>query len=196
MALGEYKRAVGVFSNRSQTERGVNALRQAGFSMNDISVVAREAGQDDRIAGANVSDKPSLGNKAEEGAVTGVAAGGLLGGLTGLLIGVGALALPGIGPVMAAGALATALATTAAGAGIGAAAGGLLGTLVGLGIPEERARLYQDRIEHGYYLVMVEGTPGEVARAETILRNQGIQDLSTYNAPMGSYQVRNSTPAR
>lgn len=196
MALGEYKRAVGVFSNRSQTERAVNALRQAGFSMDDISVVAREVRQDDRIAGASVTDKPVLGNKAEEGAVTGVAAGGLLGGLTGLLVGVGALALPGIGPVMAAGALATALATTAAGAGIGAAAGGLFGTLVGLGIPEERARLYQDRIEHGYYLVMVEGTAGEVVRAETILRNNGIQDLSTYNAPIGSYRVRNSTPTR
>lgn len=192
MALEDYKRAVGVFSNRAQAERAVKELRRAGFSMEDVSVVGRDVSQDERIAGAPVTDTPMLGNKAEEGAATGVAAGGILGGLTGLLVGVGALVIPGIGPVMAAGALATALATAVAGAGIGAAAGGLVGTLVGLGIPEERARLYQDRLEHGYYLVMVEGTPGEIALAESVLQNNRVQDLSVYNAPAGSYRVRKS----
>lgn len=192
MALHEYRRVVGVASNRAEAERAVSDLRRAGILMQDVSVVAREVRGEDRIAGAQVTDKPALGNKAEEGAVAGVTAGGLLGGLTGLLVGVGALAIPGIGPVMAAGALATALATTAAGAGIGAAAGGLLGTLVGLGIPEERARIYQDRIEHGYYLVMVEGTAGDAARAETILRNDGLQDIYLYDAPAGSNRPRSA----
>ncbi|MBD2099462.1 YsnF/AvaK domain-containing protein [Leptolyngbya sp. FACHB-261] len=197
MALGDYKRAVGIFPSYNQAERAVHDLRAAGFAMDDISIVARDSAQGQQIAGAEVTDirdvggKGKKGNKADKGATTGATTGGVLGGLTGLLVGIGALAIPGIGPVMTAGALGTALATTAAGAGIGAVAGGLVGALVGLGIPEKEARAYQDRVERGDYLVMVEGNRAEVEQAATILRNAGVQDLGVYDAPEGSYQVRN-----
>ncbi len=182
MALGDYRRAVGIFPTREQAERAVTELRTAGFEADDISVVARDQNP---VAGADAQ------TKVGEGASTGATAGGVLGGLTGLLVGIGALAIPGIGPVITAGALGTALATTAAGAGIGAAAGGLVGALVGLGIPEDRARTYQSRIERGEYLVMAEGSRAEVDRAEAILRRGGIEDFDIYDAPEGSYTLRN-----
>jgi hypothetical protein len=78
---------------------------------------------------------------------------------------------------MLAGATATAIATTVAGGAIGAVTGGLLGALVGLGIPEERARVYQDRISRGHYLILVEGTDDEISRAEAILRHRGIEGV-------------------
>jgi hypothetical protein len=84
---------------------------------------------------------------------------------------------------MLAGAAATTIATTLAGGAIGAAAGGLVGALIGLGIPEERARVYNERLSRGDYLVFVEGTDAEVRRAEAILSNRGIQEWGIYDAP-------------
>ena len=181
MAIGEHKRAVGVFSTHREAEQALSQLRDTGFPMDKVSVIARDAGRDHEIAGADVSDR--VGNKADDGAKTGALAGGALGGLTGLLVGLGAVAIPGIGPVMLAGAGATALATTLSGGVIGAAAGGLLGALVGLGIPEERARIYNSRVAQGDYLVLVEGTQEEIIRAESLLRNHGIQEWGVYDAP-------------
>lgn len=178
--LGQQKRAVGVFSSYSEAEGALNELKNSGYPMNQVSVVARDAEKNDSIAGADLSDK--VGNKADEGATSGAIAGGTVGGLTGLLVGIGALAIPGIGPVMTAGALGTALATALSGGAIGAAAGGLLGALVGLGIPEERAKAYNDRVSHGDYLVMVEGSQDEIDRAQTILSHRGIQDWGIYDA--------------
>ena len=175
------KRAVGVFDSRSDLESALNELKRAGFPMDTVSVVAKDADRNDAIAGVDVSDR--VGNKADEGAATGAVTGGALGGLTGLLVGLGALAIPGIGPVMLAGATATAIATTISGGAIGAAAGSLLGALVGLGIPEARARAYNERISQGSYLVIVDGTSDDVRRAETILSNRGIQDWGIYDAP-------------
>jgi hypothetical protein len=149
--------------------------------MDDVSVVGKDAGSHNQIAGVEMSNK-ATGNKADEGAATGAATGAALGGLGGLLVGLGALAIPGIGPVMAGGALATALATTATGGAIGAAAGGLTGALVGLGIPEERARYYNDRVNHGDYLVMLDGSDEELRRAQPILARHGIQDWGFYDA--------------
>ena len=137
MALGQEKRAVGVFARREDAERALNELRNSGFSMNQVSVVAKDADRGD-LAGADMNAQ--VGNKADEGATAGAVTGGALGGITGLLVGLGALAIPGVGPVMLAGATATALATALSGGAIGAAAGGLLGAIVGLGIPEEQAR--------------------------------------------------------
>jgi hypothetical protein len=149
--------------------------------MDKVSVVAKHADRGDEIAGADMSDR--VGNKADEGAATGAVTGGAIGGLTGLLVGLGALAIPGIGPVMLAGATATALATALSGGAIGAAAGGLLGALVGLGIPEERARVYNTRLSQGDYLVFVDGTDDEIRRAGAILSNRGIQEWGIYDAP-------------
>ena len=109
--------------------------------------------------------------------------GGALGGITGLLVGLGALAIPGIGPILLAGAEATAIATTLAGAGIGAAAGGLIGALIGLGIPEEKAKIYNDRVKGGSFLVIVNGTAAEIARAETIMRHHGVEEFGIYDVP-------------
>ncbi len=179
-STGGRKRAVGVFPHRRNAEAALRELRDARFNMDNVSVVGKHADSDDRIAGVEMSNRAG-GSKADEGAKAGAATGGVLGGLTGLLVGLGALALPGIGPVIAGGALATALATTAAGGAIGAAAGGLTGALVGLGIPEERAKFYNDRVNHGDYLVMVDGTEDEIRRAEPILSRHGIREWGIYD---------------
>lgn len=186
MVLRQHKRAVGVFSNRHEAEVALRALRDSNFPMDRVSVITRDADKQNDMAGADVRDnvrERTEGNKADEGATTGAIAGGTLGGLTGLLVGLGTLAIPGIGPIMLAGATATAIATTLAGGAIGAVTGGLLGALVGLGIPEERARVYQDRISRGHYLILVEGTDDEISRAETILRHGGIEEWGVYDHP-------------
>ncbi len=180
MALGYEKRAVGVFSTSQEAQDALGELRDAGFPMSKVSVIAKDA-DSSKFAGNDVKDAD--GNKADDGAVAGATTGGALGGLTGLLVGLGAIAIPGIGPVMLAGATATAIATTLSGAAIGAAAGGIIGSLVGLGIPEERARVYNDRVNQGHYLVMVDGTEDEIRHAETVLSRRGIQEWGIYDIP-------------
>lgn len=179
--LGRHKRAVGVFPNRHDAERALHELQDSNFPMDRVSIIARDEAQGDDIAGAEVRDR--VGNKADDGAKTGAISGGALGGITGLLVGLGALAIPGIGPILLAGAGATTIATTLAGAGIGAAAGGLVGALIGAGIPEDRARAYNDRVARGGYLLIVEGTDRDISRAEVILHNRGIEDYGVYDAP-------------
>ncbi|MEM7554745.1 MAG: YsnF/AvaK domain-containing protein [Cyanobacteria bacterium P01_A01_bin.84] len=174
----QYHRAVGLFYSREEAERAVRELKDAGFDMDRVSVVARDA---DNVAGSETTE--DLGNKADEGATTGALTGGALGGITGLLVGLGTLAIPGVGPILLAGAEATAIATTLAGGAIGAAAGGLLGALVGLGIPEERAKVYSDRVASGSFLVMVTGNEDEVRRVETIMNRSGVEEFGIYNAP-------------
>src|SRR4028118_1146526 len=188
MALGQHKRAVGVFSSRREAELALRELRDSKFPMDRVSVIARDADGRSDIAGADVRDevRDRSDNKADEGATTGALAGGALGGLTGLLVGLGTLALPGIGPIMLAGATATAIATTLAGGAIGAAAGSLLGALLGLGIPEDEARSYNDRVSRGHYLVMIEGTDEEIARAQAILHRGGVEDWAVYDLPNGA----------
>ncbi len=180
MVLGSNKRAVGVFSTRNEAEHALHELNDSGFPMNKISVIAKDDNQAN-IAGVDVQDK--VGNKADEGASAGAVTGGVLGGATGLLVGLGALAIPGVGPIVLAGEVATALATTLAGGAIGAAAGGLIGALVGLGIPEEKAKNYNDRVSRGHYLVLVDGSDAEIARAEAILTGRGIEDFGIYDIP-------------
>ncbi len=181
MALGLNKRAVGVFNTRAEAEHALHELNNSGFPMNKISVIAKDADRQEDIAGVDVQDK--VGNKADEGASAGALTGGVLGGATGLLVGLGALAIPGVGPIVLAGEVATALATTLAGGAIGAAAGGLIGALVGLGIPEERAKVYSDRVSRGHFLVMVDGSEAEIARAEAVLTGRGIEDFGIYDVP-------------
>ena len=188
--LNRHRRAVGVFPNRRDAEQALYELRDSGFDMNHVSLITRDDIPDNEIAGADVHDSvrdrqaaTQVDNKADDGAKAGAATGGALGGLTGLLVGLGTLAIPGVGPIMLAGAAATALATTLAGTAIGAAAGGLLGALIGLGIPEDRARMYGDRVSRGEYLVIVDGTDAEIVHAERILQGRGIQEYGVYDAP-------------
>ncbi len=181
--LQQHKRAVGTFSNHSEAEKALHELRDSGFSMNQVSIVGQDINHN-AVAGANSGDKLAdldRDTKADEGAKTGAVTGGTVGGLTGLLVGLGLVAIPGVGPVMLAGAGATALATTLAGGAIGAATGGILGGLVGLGIPEDRARNYSDRVDQGDYLVMVTGTDEEIQHAQSILSPRGINDWGIYN---------------
>lgn len=178
----QHKRAVGTFSNHSDAEKALNELKDSGFAMNQVSIVGQDVNHNS-VAGANSADRLSdlEDNKADDGAKTGAVTGGTVGGLTGLLVGLGLVAIPAIGPVMLAGAGATALATTLAGGAIGAATGGILGGLIGLGIPEDRARTYSDRVDQGDYLVMVTGTDEEIQRAQSILSPRGINDWGVYH---------------
>ncbi|MEH1918867.1 histidine kinase [Nostoc sp.] len=180
MVVGLHKRAVGVFSHRRDVEHALHELKKVGFDMNRVSVITQDGDKED-IAGADVSDR--VGDQSDEGAKVGAATGGALGGLAGLLVGLGTLAIPGIGPIMLAGAAATTLATTLAGAGIGAVAGSLLGALIGLGIPEERAKVYDERVKRGHYLVILDGTEAEILRAEAILNHQGVEEFGIYDHP-------------
>ena len=135
------KTVAGLFSDRRSAERAVEDLKQAGFTADQIGLVMRN---DVDARGASEHRKET---HAAEGAVTGALGGGVLGGVAGYLVAVGALTIPGIGPVLAGGALVQALGivggTAAVGAGIGAAAGGLVGVLVGMGIPEDEARHFE-----------------------------------------------------
>ncbi|EDX86793.1 conserved domain protein [Synechococcus sp. PCC 7335] len=178
---GQYQRAVGVFKTRAEAERVIRDLDEAGLNMERVSVVARDA---DEVSGieTGVKETEEVGNHADDGAATGALTGGAIGGVGGLLVGLGALAIPGIGPILLAGAEATAIATTLAGGAIGAAAGGLVGALIGLGIPEERARVYNDRVASGEYLVMVNSVAADIASAEAIMKRHNVEEFEIYGS--------------
>ncbi|MDO3411693.1 general stress protein [Saccharibacillus sp. CPCC 101409] len=139
------KKIVGVFENEREASLAIQNLQSQGFTSDEISVVAKD--RDDLRA---IDEE--TGTKAPEGLAAGAATGGVLGGVTGLLAGVGALAIPGIGPILAAGPLAA----TLAGLAVGAGAGGLVGGLVGLGIPEDEAKEYEGYLDRGNILVLVD----------------------------------------
>jgi hypothetical protein len=182
--IGQHKRATGTFPNHREAELALQELKDSGFEMNQISIIGNDVDRHSDLAGAQQSNNLNdLDNKANEGATKGAVSGGAAGGLTGLLVGLGLVAIPGVGPVMLAGAAATALATTLTGGAIGAAAGGLLGGLVGLGIPEDRAKVYSDRVDRGDYLVMAEGTDEEIRQAESIFSRHGIHEWGIYDFP-------------
>ena len=158
--------AVGLFDDAEQAREAIMALKDAGFSRDDISVLMpdrEKAGELARETGTN---------KVGEGAATGLVAGGVLGGLAGWLAGVGAIAIPGVGPFLAAGALGTALAGAAAGGGVGAIAG----ALVGIGLPDEEAKYYENEVRAGRTLVVVRDK-SRVVEAERILREHGAYDV-------------------
>lgn len=173
MTLNTHMRAVGVFANRAQAEAALAELQSADFSMNQVSVIAKDG-----------EPAATTGNKAQEGTTMGAIAGGTVGGVVGLLIGLGTLAaIPGVGPVAFLGAAATALATTLTTGVLGATAGGLLGALIGYGIPEDQAKVYRDRIHRGEYFVMVEGPEADIRQAEAVFSRWQIHELRIYAAP-------------
>src|SRR5437773_8597279 len=134
----------GIYPDRLSTENAVAALREAGFRATDVSVLFPEnAGTKDLAHEKNT--------KAPEGVATGATSGAVIGGTLGWLAGIGALAIPGIGPFIAAGPIMAAL----AGAGVGGTVGGIAGALIGLGLPEYEAKRYAGRIEKGGILLSV-----------------------------------------
>ncbi|PLZ95453.1 signal transduction histidine kinase LytS [Fischerella thermalis CCMEE 5268] len=181
MAMQLRKRAVGTFPNRQTAENALSRLRNSGFPMDRVSVLAKDIDRNEQIGGASVRDKYEMTDRgdteAQEGAGIGAVTGTVLGGIGGLLVGLEALLIPGAGPFLAAGTIAT----TLAGAGIGAAAGGLVGVLTGLGIPEEEARAYGERVSQGEFLVIVDGSEDEINRAGSILRDLDIHNWAIYD---------------
>ena len=179
----QYSRVVGVFRTRAAAEQAIDDLKAAGVNMERVSVVAKDT---DEIAGVETGldreKEKAVGNHADDGATAGALTGGAVGGIGGLLVGLGVLAIPGIGPILLAGAEATAIATTLAGGAIGAAAGSLIGALAGLGIPEERARVYNDRVIAGHYLVMVNSYGTDIQQSETILNRRGAEEVEVYGS--------------
>ena len=166
-----------IFQDRTQAERAIDSLRTAGFAGDQIGVALR----DRRETGELVEE---TGTNAVEGAVSGALGGGLLGGVAGFLVGlISALAIPGIGPIVAGGALASALGaaggTAVAGAGIGAAAGGLVGALSGMGIPEEEARQLETGFRAGGVLVTVNAGHRATEALGILQRNGGDTGMGT-----------------
>ena len=156
-------------TSETQTRTIVENLHRSGFSTDDISVLFPDKGSTKDFA----HEKHT---KAPEGATTGASTGGVVGGALGWLAGVGALAIPGIGPFIAAGPIMAAL----SGAAIGAAVGGLAGALIGMGIPEYEAKRYEGKIKEGRILVSVNCEKGEeVTRAKKIFADAGAEDISS-----------------
>lgn len=169
----ENKSVFGLYSAREKAEHAVAALHADGFSPANISVLLAEnmKAAENRKPAELATEQTT---KAPEAAAVGVGSGAALGGAVGWLVGAGALILPGIGPVIAAGPILAAL----AGMGIGGALGGFAGTLVGMGIPEDEAKIYEGQVLKGGTLVAVSCDSAElVNRAEHILRNSGAQDV-------------------
>jgi hypothetical protein len=163
------KKAVfGIAKTEPQAVAILNQLKAAGFSSNDVSALFP-----DKDGTRDFAHEQHT--KAPEGATAGAGAGAVLGGALGWLVGIGALAIPGLGPFIAAGPIMAAL----AGAGVGAAAGGLTGALVGMGIPEYEARRYEGKIKDGNILISVHTEDSaERDRAKAIFKNCGAEDIS------------------
>ena len=174
---GQNELVVALFRDRSDAEAAINELISAGFSNGDIGVAMR-----DRSAQGDLIE--DTGTKAAAGATTGLLSGGAIGGVIGALLGTGALLIPGIGPVVAGGLLASwfgvAGGTAVAGAGIGAATGGLVGGLIGAGIPEHRAKVYAAGLREGGILVGVQPRDDRDAEdIEHLLEDVGAKNVRT-----------------
>src|SRR4051812_16277049 len=168
--MAHRNRAVfGIYASPENAERAVNALVADGFLSQDVSVLMPDTESTRAFAHRKET-------KAPEGATAGATAGGIVGGTLGVLVALGALAIPGVGPLIAAGPLVAAL----AGVGAGGAVGGLLGALIGAGIPEYEAKRYAGRVKDGGVLLSVHTvTDGEVLRAKEVLRETGAEDIAT-----------------
>src|SRR6478672_12003369 len=159
----------GIVKTHSQAEQIVENLQDAGFPASEISVLWPDNKGKHDIGHVKAT-------KAPEGATTGATAGGVTGGVLGLLAGIGALAIPGVGPLIAAGPIMAALSGTA----VGATTGGVVGGLVGLGIPEIEAKRYEEKLRNGNFLIAVHAEESEdVDRAKHIFKTAGAEDIST-----------------
>ena len=171
------KAVFGLYNTRRQVENAVDELKAQGFRNTDISVLFSE----------NVGTKDfahEKGTKAPEGLATGATSGAVVGGALGWLAGIGALAIPGVGPLIAAGPIIGAL----TGVGVGGAVGGIAGGLIGLGIPEYEAKRYEGRIQAGNILLSVHVDDSEWSKkAERILKDTGANDISSTSEAKGDY---------
>jgi hypothetical protein len=161
--------ALCLVDTEAQADAVVAKLRSAGFSDNDISVLFPDKGSTRDFAHKKATKMP-------EGATVGASTGGVVGGTIGLLAGIGALAIPGLGPFIAAGPIMAAL----SGGAIGAGVGGLTGALVGLGIPEYEAKRYEGKVKEGGILISVHSESNdETNRAKNIFKEEGAHDITS-----------------
>ena len=158
-----------IATTHGQAEKIVRTLQAQGFADSEISVLLPDT--------AGTHDVGHVKNtKAPEGTATGAATGGVAGGVLGLLAGIGALAIPGVGPFIAAGPIMAAL----SGAALGATAGGVVGGLIGLGIPELEAKRYEEKLKKGNYLISVHVDNGDQEdRAKGIFKDNKAEDITT-----------------
>ena len=168
----------GIYRTRGGAERGVDGLRQAGFRTKDISILLPE----------NLGTKDfahEKHTKAPEGTATGVTAGAVIGGTLGLLAGIGALAIPGLGPFIAAGPIMA----TFSGIGAGGVVGGIVGALVGMGLPEYEAKRYEGTVREGGILVSVHCDNSDwVKRGKGIMERTGAHDISSAGEASADYE--------
>ena len=183
---GKNTAVFGIYQTRESAEEAVDALRHAHFRNTDISALFPDnAGTKDFACEKNT--------KAPEGATTGAASGAVAGGVLGWLAGIGFLAIPGIGPFIAAGPIMGLL----AGAGAGGAVGGIAGALIGMGIPEYEAKRYEGRVKSGGILVSVHCDSSEwVKRAKTVLDQTGAEEIATAGEATADYAMSDRPASR
>ena len=182
---GNSTAVLGIYPNYASVETAVDALKAAGFRNTDISVLFPEKAGSKHFA----RDK---GTRAPEGAALGAGTGAVLGGTLGWLVGMGALAIPGLGPFIAAGPIMAAL----AGMGAGGAVGGITGALIGWGVPEHAAKRYEVRVKEGGILLSVHADNADwTTRAKELLERTGAQDVSSTGTDSADY-VRSERPPR
>jgi hypothetical protein len=165
------KTVIGVFDSKEQAEKAVSQMRNSGFDTNEISIVAKGA-KGEAGRGGNGDNDDGDGNLGMDTVADGTTTGGVLGGLAGLALGAGALAVPGLGPIIAAGPIAGLIS--------GAATGGVAGGLIDWGIPEERGRYYEGEVKKGRILAVVRAHEQKVGNAATIMRKNGAKDVETH----------------
>lgn len=173
--------------DQSIATRIVTSLKSAGFGEGDISVLLPDTASTKDFA-------HEMNTKAPEGATVGVGAGGVVGGTLGLLAGIGLLAIPGLGPFLAAGPIMAAL----SGMAVGAAVGGVTGALIGMGIPEIEAKRYEDKVKNGNILISAQSEDSAaIARAKEIFRSAGATDITSTSAKAapGAPPPRDRAPA-
>jgi hypothetical protein len=174
---GKNKAVFGIYKTVPETEEAVSRLTANGFSSDDISVLLPDSHSTKQFA-------HEKNTKAPEGTTTGATAGGVVGGTLGLLAGIGALAIPGVGPFIAAGPIMAAL----AGIGVGGTVGGFIGALVGMGIPEYEAKRYEGWIKEGGILLSVHcDTSAEIDRAKDILNRTHAQGIASTGEKSADY---------
>jgi hypothetical protein len=188
---GKKTAVFGIYKTSAQAEKAVDQIVEfrtvaGGFTHDDISVLLPDIRSSKEFA-------HEKNTKAPEGTTTGATTGGVIGGTLGLLAGIGALAIPGVGPFIAAGPIMGAL----AGLGVGGAVGGLIGALVGMGIPEYEAKRYEGRIKEGGVLLSVHcDTSEEIKRAKDLLEKTGAEDISSTGESSADYPATSKVGAR
>ncbi|HEX4002490.1 MAG TPA: hypothetical protein VHX36_07565 [Candidatus Acidoferrales bacterium] len=178
----------GIYSSRAAAENATEILIRSGFTPADISVLLPES------LGGPTEMGTEKATKAPEGAAAGVTTGGIIGGTLGVLAGVGLLAIPGLGPFIAAGPIMAGL----AGLGVGGAVGGFTGALIGMGIPEFEAKRYEGRLQKGGILLSVHcATSDEIKRAKQAMAITHAEDVSsTGESSVGTKQSEAARAAR